>query len=137
MPALSQTLNFIRYQSSATNYTTSTVSVVYPNTATTMLVYTSDKYKGDGYFGGSDGLHTVTYTATPTFIGTMSMQATLASEPAESDWFTVAGASQSYNTFDDRSTSTVNYFNFTGNFVWVRSQIQINDGAVEAVHYNH
>ena len=53
------------------------------------MIYTSDPVKGDGYFGGSDGFHTVMYTATPSFVGTVTMQATLASAPAELDWFDV------------------------------------------------
>jgi hypothetical protein len=130
MPALSQNLEFVVN-------TTSTVSITYPNTATTMMVYNSDKAKGDGYYGSSDGLHTVMYELDSNFVGTVTMQATLASAPVDTDWFDVTDTAQQYRSTDYRSTSTVNYFNFTGNFVWVRGQVKIADGVVQAVSYNH
>lgn len=130
MPALSQSLSF-------TIANTDTVSVTYPNTATNTLVYTSNKSRGDGYYGGTDGLHTVMYTATPNFHGTITMQASLASNPAETDWFVVNNTSVNYTPLNSRSTSTVDYFNFTGNFVWVRGHIAINAGTVQAIEYNH
>ena len=130
MPALSQSLEFVVN-------TTSTVEVQYPNTATGVLIYNSIKAKGDGYFGSSDGFHTVAYTTTPTFIGTVSMQASLASEPVESDWFDITDTSVRYTAFDDRSTTAVDHYNFVGNFVWVRGYIRIEDGAVIAINYNH
>lgn len=130
MPALSQSLSF-------TQNSTSTVVVDYPNTGTDTIVYLSNKYKGDGYFGGSDGLHTVMYTATPDFVGTITMQATLASEPSNLDWFNVAGTTSTYTLLNSRSTSTVDIYNFTGNFVWVRGYIAIEQGAVSNIRYNH
>ena len=130
MPALSQSLEFVVD-------TTSTVSIMYPNSTSTVMIYVSDKVKGDGYYGGSDGLHTVTYTCAPTFVGTVTMQASLAAAPTDADWFTVPNTDVRYTTFNDRSTSTVDYYNFQGNYVWLRSRIAIADGAVEVIHYNH
>lgn len=130
MPALSQSLEFVVN-------TTSTVSIMYPNNTSTMMVYLSDKVKGDGYYGGSDGLHTVTYTCAPTFVGTVTMQASLATAPTDADWFTVPDTDVRYTTFNERSTSTVDYYNFQGNYVWLRSRVAIADGAVEVIHYNH
>jgi hypothetical protein len=130
MPALSQSLEFVVNN-------TSTVSVTYPNSTDTTMVYVSEKVKGDGYFGGSDGVHTVMYTATINFIGTVTSQATLASDPVESDWFNIANTSVTYTEMDDRDTKTVDYYNFTGNFVWVRGRIVIDGGSVESIQYNH
>lgn len=130
MSALSQSLEFVVN-------TTSTVAVVYPNTATTTMVYNSSKAKGDGYYGAGDGLHTVMYTATPTFVGTITMQATLATDPVESDWFNVPGTTSTYTVFNSRNVSTVDYYNFTGNFIWVRGRVSIKDGAVQSIEYNH
>ena len=130
MPALSQSLTF-------TVENTSTVVVDYPNTGTTTMIYTSDRVKGDGYFGGSDGFHTVMYTATPEFVGTVTMQASLASEPAEADWFNVVATTSTYTVMNTRTTSTVDVYNFTGKFVWVRGYIAIEQGAVSSVRYNH
>lgn len=134
MPALSQTLTFTP---SNTPLSTATTAVVYPNTGTTTLTFVSGKVKGDGYFGSSDGFHTVQYTATQDFHGTVTMQATLAVNPVSIDWFTVSGTSISYNPLNIRNTSTVDLFNFTGNFVWVRGYVSINAGAVENILYNH
>lgn len=130
MPALSQSLSF-------TVGTETTVVVNYPNTGTNTLVYKSERVKGDGYFGGSDGFHTVMYTAHPTFVGTMTVQATLASEPTEIDWFNVANVARNYRLIDTRSTSTVDIYNFTGNFVWVRGYIEIDQGSVSSIRLNH
>lgn len=134
MPALSQSLTF---QLTNGNTTTNSVELAYPNTTSTTLVYVSNRIKGDGYFGGSDGFHTVMYTATPTFVGTITTQATLAVEPLQNDWFDIAGTSVSYRLIDNRSTSTVDCFNFTGNFVWVRGKVQIDAGVVQSILLNH
>ena len=130
MPALSQSLTF-------TVENTSTVVVDYPNTGTTTMVYFSEPVKGDGYFGGSDGFHTVMYTATPSFVGTVTMQATLASAPEATDWFNIVDTTVEYGELDERTTSTVDIYNFTGNFVWVRGYISIYQGAVSSIRYNH
>lgn len=129
MPALSQ--NLIFHQTSGTN----SVSISHTGTSTTF--YYSDQVKGDGYFGGSDGVHTAAYKTSLSFVGTVTMQATLAPTPASSDWFTVSNTNLSYASTDVRTTSTINLTNFTGNFVWVRGCIQINAGAVLSIQYNH
>ena len=41
---------------------------------------TGEKFKGDGYYGRSDGFHTVQYTLEG-FVGTIDIQATLAVDP--------------------------------------------------------
>lgn len=134
MSALSQSLIFTPAGSVGN---TSTVSVVYPNTATSTLVYVSEKVKGDGYYGASDGLHTVMYTVSTGFVGTVTMQATLASEPVEVDWFSIPNTSVTYTELEDRLTTAVSLSNFTGNFVWVRGQIHIDRGSVFSIQYNH
>ena len=92
------------------------------------------RYKGDGYYGSNDGLHTVAYYLSG-FVGIIKMQGTLASTPTESDWFDIDGT-----TSGDGSTAvTENTFkNFTGNFVWVR--VAISDfaaGNISKVLYNN
>jgi hypothetical protein len=134
MPALSQSLTF---KITNGNTTTNTVSVNYPNTGTTALIYTSERIKGNGYFGSSSGLHTVGYSATHTFEGTIKMQATLASEPVETDWFDIIGTSVTYASYDARTESTMDIFNFIGNFVWVRGNVSIGVGTVMYINYNH
>lgn len=131
MPALSQGLEFINYTGTAS------VAVVYPNSGTGTLIYHSFKVKGDGYYGSSDGLHTIQYSATQNFIGTMTMQASLATEPTETDWFNIANTEKIYTELDDRNTSTVDCFNFLGNFIWVRGSLSIDQGEMLSMLYNH
>lgn len=89
---------------SATSYDGSTSTV------------TGEKFKGDGYYGSNDGLHTVAYYLTG-FIGTIKIQGTLASDPGSNDWFDITGTDHG----DGSSVLSENTFkNFTGNFVWIR-----------------
>jgi hypothetical protein len=131
MSGLSIGLEFPVYNS------TSSVAVTYPNSGTTTLAYISQKEKGDGYYGATSGFHTVQYTCSDDFIGTVTMQASLATAPEDTDWFNVADTQVTYTRLDNRSTSTVDVFNFTGNFVWVRGQVQIDNGQVQSILYNH
>jgi hypothetical protein len=94
-----------------------------------------DPYQGDGYYGRSDGFHTIQYTLTG-FIGTVNIQATLAVEPADDDWFTVY--TQNYPVNNDTGTTGSFLINFTGNYVWVRATLSDwSDGTVNSVKLNH
>ena len=56
--------------------------------------------------------------STDDFFGTCIMQGTLSSTPTESDWFDIASTLHT----SDQSTTIASY-NFTGNFVYVRSKV--------------
>jgi hypothetical protein len=145
MPALSQSLTF-------TVNSTSTVSLSYPNTGTGALIYIGDKVKGDGYYNGSGGFHTVQLQITD-FVGRFEMQASLASEPTDSDWFSVELGSPTNQGVDTSglindtnityvqyqfATTSVKTYNFTGNFIWVRPKIsEFTEGTVNGIKYNH
>lgn len=88
-----------------------------------------DKYKGDGYYGRSDGLHTVQITYHE-LSGTISIQATLAVDPSEDDWFTVHVTSASQG-------SKTEIHSFTGNYVWIRAKIVYTNGTVNSIILNH
>ena len=117
--------------------------------STTQTV-TSEKYKGDGYYGRSDGLHTVQVNLTG-FLGDVQLQGTLAVNPTEADWFNVRlGSGQTIDTtgkFVSASTSKLEYtttetssktYNFTGNYVWIRTMISNwTDGTVNSIQLNH
>jgi hypothetical protein len=108
----------------------------HPGDSTTETV-TGDKYKGDGYYGRSDGIHTVQYTVNG-FIGSIDMQATLAVNPTSDDWFTLS--SVNLTSADDSSDYATGSFiyNFTGNYVWVRAYVSSwTDGTVEKITLNH
>lgn len=127
MSALSQTLTFV------VNTATTTI-ITYPQNGVGAYSYTSDKAKGDGYFGSSDGLHTVTYTVVENFIGNIKIQATLAADPTEDDWFDVTDTTITYPFPGENNTQ---YANFTGLFVWIRAVVSIEQGALHSVNYNH
>ena len=113
--------------------------------------YTSDKIKGDGYYGRTDGLHTVVWQLTD-FVGTITIQGTLTTDPTTSDWVTIRlGAANSSSvdttglvstgsissiTYSTATTATAAY-NFTGNFVWLRATItNWTAGSVNSVKVN-
>lgn len=144
MPALSQSLTF-------TVNNTSSVSVNYPNSGTTALTFISNKVKGDGYFGNSDGFHSVQIALT-NFIGRIEVQGTLANDPGSSDWVSLnlqsnrkyvdtTGALVETTTSSYRyttSTTVVLNNNFVGNFVYVRGKIsEFTQGTVNSIKYNH
>ena len=95
---------------------------------------TGEKFKGDGYYGRADSLHTVAYHLTE-FLGVVKMQATLATDPGADDWFDIDGTTEG----DGSTVLTENTFkNFTGNFMWVRVIItEYSAGTVNKVLYNN
>ena len=84
---------------------------------------TGEKFKGDGYYGRSDGppLYSIQLVVLQ---GTIDIEATLATTPTEDDYFVVASA-QHVSTFEDSSNAKDGSFiyNFTGNYVWVRAKV--------------
>ena len=84
--------------------------------------FVSTKSKGDGYYSQPDGVHTVAYQVANDFNAdaTIKMQGTLATTPTEDDWFDIANT-----TFTADGTTTTSSYNFTGNYVWVRSKTQL------------
>jgi len=139
MSALSSQFKFIINTGTFTATSVAIPSAAFAQDSTPL--FKSNPEKGDGYFGSADGLHTVTYTVTPNFAGTLTMQASLATDPIESDWFNVSNTTVRYATPMVPSTTTTNYFNFTGNFVWVRAVVQRSadqpNGSVQWINYNH
>jgi hypothetical protein len=94
---------------------------------------TGDAYKGDGYYGRSDGFHTIQYTVTG-FRGAIEIQATLAVDPSEDDWFQVSYATLVVDGDDTYS----NVANFVGNYVWIRAKLSNwTDGTVNSIRLNH
>lgn len=112
--------------------------------------HTGEKFKGDGYYGRSDGLHTLQVDLNG-FLGNIELQGTLAINPTADDYFPIAlGSGQTIDTtgklvmststkleYTANETSSKSY-NFTGNFVWVRVYISNwTDGSVTSVKLNH
>ena len=116
----------------------------------TVSIVIGDQYKGDGYYGRSDGLHTVQVDING-FVGTIKIQGSLVTDPGSSDWFTVelGTGNQSVDTtgliaeenitsitYSDSNTSVKSY-NFTGNYVWIRAYVEYTDGTVNSIKLNH
>ena len=100
----------------------------HPGDSTTETV-TGSNFKGDGYYGRSDGMHTVQYDYAG-LTGSITIQATLATTPADADWFDV-------DTITVANLTEVKYANFTGNFVYIRAKLVYTDGTVNSVRLNH
>ena len=113
---------------SATSY--GQVQLPYDGSSAT---WSSNKFKGNGYYGYTDGLHTVSYLLSA-FVGIIKFQATLVTNPSENDWFDIT------STAVGDGTTPVNggyYFNFSGNFVWCRAHItNFSGGVISRVLYN-
>ena len=137
MPALSLQFKFALGTGSNT-----ATSVAIPSTSLSSdgnRTFKSATEKGPGYFGTR--FATVSYTVTPNFVGTLTTQATLATDPIEKDWFDVSSSTVVYpDTPAPIAQTTTNFVNFIGNFTWVRAVVQRNvrdpNGSVQAINYN-
>ena len=108
-------------------------SVIILSGTTTVGTTVGDKYKADGNFGLTDGLHTVAYYTTA-FDGSVKMQGTLAKTPTDVDWFDISGTTLGG---DSTVRSTTVSYNFTGNFTYVRANVSLTSGTVDKVLYNY
>jgi hypothetical protein len=98
----------------------------------TDLNWYSREFPGDGYYGYTDGLHTVSYDLTG-FIGTIGFQASLATKPTNADWFDLTDSQIGNNI---NPLTIVTFKNFSGNFVWVRATItNFTAGTINKVLY--
>jgi len=97
---------------------------------------TGDAKRADGYYGSTDGIHTVQVTVN-NFTGSFGIQGTLATEPTEDDWFDInlnanlnVSSTSPYVTFpvnplavptNNTGDDATQAFTFVGNFVWLRA----------------
>lgn len=94
----------------------------------------SDKSASDGYFGYTDGLHTIAVFPNG-FVGTVTFQGSLATDPGTSDWVDIPGV-----TIGNGSTAVndAETHNFTGNFVWIRAKVSsFTAGTITKVQFNY
>ena len=112
-----------------------TSQILLPSTSHTsepgVETITGEKTKGAGFYGLGYGLHTVSFQVTD-FSGELKIQATLAADPQETDWFDVDAAS-----YIGTAATEVNIQNFTGNFVWVRVVGTFTSGTVNRILLNY
>lgn len=95
------------------------------------LNVTSDPVRADGYFGYKDGLHSISWTL-ENFTGRIWLEASLASEPQETDWFAVTlDGCNPYVEYPRKpleptgpqGDTMVDAYTFQGNFLWVRLRV--------------
>jgi len=81
--------------------------------------WSGTRQQAANYYGGFGGLQTIAYYLNG-FQGRIKIEATLDSDPVtDAAWFKV-------NEFDSTSTTTTNNFsvNITGNFTWIRANVE-------------
>jgi hypothetical protein len=110
---------------------------------------TGEKYKGDGYYGRADGLHTVQWSLN-TFLGSIKLQGSISVDPQPIDWFDIKFNINETYSIDTTGkiirselaaaefvysamTSGVFIYNFTGNYVWVRAVANRSAGTVNNI----
>jgi hypothetical protein len=102
-----------------------------PNTQG-QLNYTGDAMRADGWYGFTDGLHTLAIYIV-NFTGRLWIEASLADNPTDEDWFPVQVRNQDYMQFPQdplRPTgqrgsgdSATIGLNIVGNYTWLRARV--------------
>jgi len=102
---------------------------------------TGNSYPASSYYLGNGNLQTLNLSLT-NLVGTVSVEATLASTPTDSDWFEVYSVTA--NVWDITNSTHVNnanlvtYVNVPGNFVYSRATINnFQNGIVNYVRMSY
>ena len=128
-----------------------TVTILSTSVFSGSTTLTSEKVKGDAYFGQTDGLHTIVVHLND-FIGQIVIQGSLETTPGNNDWFDVqlsdgefavdvsgkiTSVSVESLVYINAETSRKAY-NATGNFVWLRANItNWTAGTITSIEMNH
>jgi len=105
--------------------------------ASTVAYTYSDKQKGAGYHGKSNGIHTAVFQL-DNFVGDIKLQGSLERYPTDADWFDIEFENQQLISFLDSSIATsTETRNFIGNFVWIRAAFRLINGTIVSIRYNH
>jgi hypothetical protein len=105
---------------------------------TTVMTNTDGQYRAtslpvqaNGWYSFTDGLHTVSIQ-TQNFTGRVYLEGSLATDPQDTDWFTIPLGGLDYAEFPQRKgdpsgmlgdTGTV-AFSFRANIMWVRARME-------------
>lgn len=152
MPSLSKNLKFTVYTGLGTTATSVELAYpLYPLGTTGTKEFISFKDQAAGYYGTTNGLHVATISTTQTFVGTATIQATLAVDPVETDWFDVENSTFEYtvdhpdyiaplqtgaNPYKGQTLRN-DYISFNGQFTWLRAKVLIDSGAIIKLSYNY
>jgi hypothetical protein len=96
------------------------------------LSYSGEAVKADGYYGKTDGVHTVSVTVN-NFVGRIHIEASLATDPTAADWFPiyltsgnsfkqypVTNTPSGENNLGDTITEA---WTFRANLLWIRARV--------------
>lgn len=93
------------------------------------LNLTGDKIRADGFFGRSDGLHSISLNLED-FTGRFFIEASLETNPTENDWFPIfLDGCNPYIEYPlgvptgTKGDTFTDAFTFEGNFIWLRARI--------------
>jgi hypothetical protein len=76
---------------------------------------TGDRIQAAAYHLANRDLQTVTWSVSSTFVGKITIQASLATDPGNVDWFPL----YAINTLVAKN----GYYNLSGNYVWIRAVV--------------
>jgi len=76
-----------------------------------------DAVKANDYYNQNHGRHTL-YISTDGFVGTISVEATISTDPNDDDWVEVDFLYDGISIITNNDT-----FTYTGNFVWMRVKL--------------
>ena len=109
---------------------TTTAGVASGNYNGSDTTWYSQQTQSSGYYGYSAGLNTVFYYTDKFFIGDLTVQVTLASNPGVNDWVTLEDTMVG-NMNPNNQVPIATAVNFTGNYTYMRimvSNFSINSG---------
>ena len=110
----------------------------YSNSNSPASWYFTEKKQGSGYHNKSNCLHTAVFVF-DNFKGSVKLQATLELQPGDADWFDVVYDNSAVQLTSLDSTPIVDAAtrNFTGNFLWVRAGVMLEEGTISEIRYNY
>lgn len=102
---------------------------------------TGNSQPAAAYYLGNQDLQTVTYSFTQC-VGNLVIEATLASQPTQSDWFKVfeveANTNAPANSTPQITSNATAYTNIEGNFVYIRAKLEdFSNGGVNFVKVSY
>jgi hypothetical protein len=102
---------------------------------------TGNTFPAAAYYLGNKDLQTVAVKLT-NVVGNIIVEATLATQPSNTDWFQVyelnANANAPANTEPQLASNASVYTNIEGNFVYMRAKIEdLNNGTVQYVKLSY
>jgi hypothetical protein len=95
----------------------------------------SVKFPGDGYRGDKHGVHTFAYFVDSSFVGSIVIQASLATAPTNTDWVTLDTTRITVAAPGPAVAATRTY---NGNILWIRVAVEsFTAGTIVKVQYSN